>query len=80
MFVLLDGRITDIYVLQEIEIIEDTTNAEWNVISNKLPEDRNVMKSFSQKVDAETYINRAQDAIAANEHIQFIDLRTDDEG
>ena len=79
MFVLLDGRITEIYVLQDIEIIEDTANAEWNVISNKLPEDRNVLKSFSLKVDAETYIKRAQDSIAAYEHIQFIDLRTDED-
>ncbi len=78
MFVLLDGRTTDLYALQELDIIEDVDNSEWKVVSGRLAEDRNVLASFTEKVDAESYIKRAQDEITAIENLQFIDLRTDD--
>ena len=74
MFVFLDDRITDIYSLQHTRV--EAHGDLFNVVSESMPEDARILKSFANKADAETFVTRIQNALSPIEGTQILDLRT----
>ena len=76
MVVMLDGRNVTHYVLESIRVASNADGVNFDVIAEGLPEDNNILKTFSSEADANAFIKKAQQAIAAATDIPYIDLRT----